>query len=78
MTREDLKAAFALAKDNKNDICVEIEMPNQKTTEKIINEYAALDNKLDYYLKVYDENLIHSMNDRIKIVKVYPFDWYGG
>ena len=76
MTRKDLEAAFKLAKENKNGICVEIQMPNQKTNEFIINDYSALDVKLEYYLKAYDENLVHSMNDRIKIVNAYPCEYY--
>lgn len=76
MTKKDLKTAFAEAKENKSSICVEIEMPGQKTNEIIINDYSALDNKLEYYLKAYDENLVHSMNDRIKIVKAYPCEYY--
>ena len=51
-------------------------MPGQKSHELIINDYDALDNKLKYYLKAYDENLVHSMNDRIKIVNIYPCDYY--
>lgn len=74
MTREDLKEAFAEAKKNGIGICVEIEMPNQPTNELIINYNEALDAKLEYYLKAYDENLVHSMNDRIKIVDVYPVE----
>lgn len=76
MNRKDLGAAFKLAKENKNGICVEIQMPNQKTNELIINDYSALDVKLEYYLKAYDENLVHSMNDRIKIVNAYPCEYY--
>ena len=76
MNRKDLEAAFKLAKKNKNGICVEIQMPNQKTNELIINDYSALDVKLEYYLKAYDENLVHSMNDRIKIVNAYPCEYY--
>ena len=78
MTREELKAAFAEAKENKNGICVEVQMPGQKTNELIINDWSALDAKLEYYLKAYDENLVHSMNDRIRIVKVYPCCYYRG
>ena len=49
MTREYLKDAFKAAKENKCAICVEIEMPGQKSNELIINDYDALDNKLEYY-----------------------------
>ena len=51
-------------------------MPGQETNELIINSYEALDNKLEYYLKAYDKKLVHSMNDRIKIVDAYPCDYY--
>ncbi len=78
MTREELKNAFSEAKENKCGICVEIQMPGQKTNELIINDWSALDNKLEYYLKAYDENLVHSMNNQIKIVKAYPCDYYQG
>lgn len=76
MTRQDLIKIFEEAKESKCGICVEIQMPGQKTNELIINDWSALDIKLEYYLKAYDENLVHSMNDRIKIVKVYPCDYY--
>ena len=76
MTRKDLENAFKEAKENKSAICAEIEMPGQLTNELIINSYEALDNKLNYYLKTYDENLVHCMNDRIKIVDIYPCDYY--
>ena len=50
MTREELKAAFAEAKENKCGICVEIQMPGQKTNELIITDWSALDVKLENYL----------------------------
>lgn len=79
MTKENLKAAFEEAKNNKNGICVEIKMPKQKTNELIINDYSALDNKLEYYLKAYWEKdgiMTHSMNEEIKIMDAYPCDYY--
>lgn len=76
MTQAKFKKAFEEAKKNKCAICVEIKMPGQETNELIINSYEALDNKLEYYLKAYDKKLIHSMNDRIKIVDAYPCDYY--
>ena len=30
-----------------------------------------LKNKLEYYCKAYDENLVHCMNDKIKIVNIF-------
>lgn len=78
MNKEFLKEQFNLARENKNGICVELEMPGQNTTEKIINDYDALDIKLEYYEKTYDEKLVHKNNSEIKIIKVYPCDWYTG
>jgi hypothetical protein len=76
MTKAKLKKAFQEAKKNKCAICVEIDMPGQNTNELIINSYDALDNKLEYYLKAYDKNLVHVTNDQLKIVDAYPCDYY--
>ena len=76
MNKDDLKEVFKEAKENKNGICVEIQMPNQNTTEKIINDYEALDAKLTYYLCAYDSELIHNNARTIRIIKPYPYDWY--
>lgn len=81
MTREKLKEIFMEAKESKLGICVELGMPDQATPELIINDWSALDVKLDYYMKVYwekDGALRHSMNDRIKIINAYPCDYYRG
>ena len=81
MTRQDLIKIFKEAKESKLGICLELDMPDQATPELIINDWSALDVKLDYYMKVYwdkDGALRHSMNDRIKIVKAYPCDYYRG
>ena len=76
MDRENLILAFKEAKENKTDICVEIKLPEQKTTEKIINNYESLDIKLNYYLDAYNEDLTHKHNGEIRIVKAYPVDWW--
>ena len=73
MNKAYLIKQFSIAKTNKNGICVELEIPGQETTEKIINDYEALDNKLDYYLENYDN---HCRD--IIIVDVYPCDFYDG
>ena len=78
MNRAYLIRQFSIAKENKNGICVELEMPGQETTEKIINDYEALDNKLDYYLENYNDLLIHNHCSDIIIVDVYPCDFYDG
>lgn len=61
-------------------ILIEVTIPNQDNTEYIINKAESVENKMNYYCKTYDENLIHSMNDKIKIVNVEIFntDTLGG
>ena len=76
MKQKDLIAVFKAAKENKNGICIEVKIPGQKTTEKIINDYEALDSKLIYYAENYDEDLRHIRNAEVRIVRAYPCDFY--
>ena len=76
MNREELIAVFNLAKENKNDIAVEVTIPGQETTEVIINRHENLDNKLTFYTKAYDENCVHCMNKEVKIVAAYCIDFF--
>ena len=78
MNKAYLIKQFGIAKANKTGICVEHDMPGQKTTEKIINDYEALDNKLNYYLENYDDLLVHNRCCDIIITDVYPCDFYDG
>ena len=78
MTREELKNIFKQAKENKTDIYVAVTIPGQEDVEYIVNKNHSLDNKLEYYCKAYDENCVHSMNDRIKIVDAGCIDFYMG
>lgn len=71
MNKEDLKKQFQIAKDNDCGICVEILMPNDEI-EYIINDFDNLDEKLKYYLKIYDDKLIHKYADMVGICDVYP------
>ena len=57
-------------KENGNMLGIKVTIPNQDETELIINSNSSIDNKIDYYCKAYDENLVHSMNDKIKIVDI--------
>lgn len=75
MTREELKTIFKMAKDSELDICVAVTIPNQEDLEYIINKNSSLNNKLEYYLKAYNENCVHSMNDQIKIVDAFCIDF---
>ena len=70
MNREYLIKKANEKKSHGNKLGVEVTIPNQKDTELIINDTDSIDNKVEYYCKAYDENLIHNMNDKIKIVNV--------
>ena len=78
MSREELKQIFEQAKASKLGIYVAVTIPGQDDIEYIINKNSSLDNKLDYYCKAYDENCVHCMNDRIRIVKAGMIDFYMG
>ena len=67
LTYEDLKNMADLAK--KKNLCLAVE-----ETEIIINRPSSIDNKLKYYLGVYDENLSHRMNPAIKMVQISVVD----
>ena len=47
MTREELKAAFAEAKENKGGRGVELQVAGQKTNEVVMEDWRALDVKLE-------------------------------
>ena len=70
MNRDFLIKRSKQIKENGNMLGIEVTIPGQEATELIINGVDSIDNKVEYYLKAYDENLIHSMNDRIKIVDI--------
>ena len=74
MTIKDLENCFIEAKKNNKDICVEVTIPNQEETEFIINKNRSLDNKLEYYKKTYNENLIHKNCEAIKIICCWIID----
>lgn len=78
MNQTTLKNIFMEAKNNKCDICVEVTIPGQNDTEYIINKNASIDNKLDYYLNTYDEDLKHKKNKDIMIVNAFAIDFYIG
>lgn len=65
-----LETVFKNAKENGLDVCVEVTIPGQNDTEFIVNKNASIENKLAYYKKTYDENLIHNHCNEIKIVNI--------
>ena len=74
LTYEDLKNMAKLAKEKNLCLAVEVTIPGQEETEIIINRPSSIDNKLKYYLGVYDENLSHRMNPAIKMVQISAVD----
>ena len=70
MNREFLISRAKQIKENGNMLGIEVTIPGQDVTELIINGLDSIDNKVNYYCKAYDENLVHSMNDKIKIVDI--------
>lgn len=75
MKFNDLEEAFKEAKERNCSICVEITIPGQKGTELIINSNSSLDNKLDYYRKTYNDDLVHNHCSDIKIVSALAIDF---
>lgn len=65
-----LETVFKNAKENGLDVCVEVTIPGQDDTEFIINKNESIENKLEYYKKTYDKNLVHKHCNEIKIVSV--------
>lgn len=74
LTYKDLKNMAKLAKEKNLCLAVEVTIPGQEETEIIINRPSSIDNKLKYYLGVYDENLAHRMNNAIKMVQISVVD----
>lgn len=72
--RENLINTCEYAIANNQYLCIEVTIPGQEDTEFIVNKPTSIQNKMEYYCKAYDENLVHCMNDKIKMVNVYSFD----
>ena len=75
LTKEHLIRTFEEAKLNNQSVCVEVTIPGQNDTEYIINKNASIDNKLEYYLNTYNDNLEHKKNNEVKIISVYAIDF---
>lgn len=74
MGYEDLKGIAELAKEKDLYFVVEVTIPGQDETEFIANKPSSIDNKLAYYLGVYNEQLEHKMNNQVKIVNCMACD----
>ena len=78
MTKKELTTIFMDAKKNKSDVCVELTIPGQSDTEFIINKNASIENKLNYYLEFYDDELKHKNNSDIQIIYAFELNFYIG
>lgn len=65
-----LEQMFLDAINSGMDICVELTIPGQEDTEFIVNRNKSLRNKLEYYKKTYNEDLVHKNCSDIKIVSI--------
>lgn len=70
MNRDLLISRAKQIKENGNMLGIEVTIPGQEGIELIINGLDSIDNKVEYYCKAYDENLVHCMNDKVKIVDI--------
>ena len=55
-------------KNHAQTIAVEITIPGQRDTEFIINQNRSFRNKLNYYKRTYNDDLVHNKVPSIKIV----------
>lgn len=75
LTKQDLINTAEIAKRENICLFIEVTIPGQEETEVIVNRPSSIDNKLKYYLGVYDENLSHRMNSAVKIVQISAGDF---
>ena len=65
----ELEAIFEEArKEHAQTIAVEITIPGQRDTEFIINQNRSFRNKLNYYKRTYNDDLVHNKVPSIRIV----------
>jgi hypothetical protein len=78
MNKMELEAIFNDAAEQGLDVCVEITIPGQNQTEYVITKYKNLSNKLNYYMKNYDNELNHNKHKGEKIVDAMPIQFIFG
>lgn len=76
MKKANLISIFDTAKLTNMDIAVEITVPGQTTSEVIVTRAENLDNKLEFYKKAYDENGVHCMNNKVKILDAWCINFF--
>ena len=79
LTMACLIRTFLKAKDlNMDYVAVCISMEGFPKDEVIINSFENIPAKLEYYMKTYDENLVHKFAPGIKITGfTFGNDWHG-
>lgn len=77
MNKEELKAVFQQAKEDKLDVAVVLTVPTRKDREIIIVKNGNLDYKLQYYLDNYDEELRLKRCSDIQILRAIEIDFVG-
>lgn len=69
MNISNLTTCFELAKKRgAKYVAILVGMEGFEKPEVIINDFANIDDKLDYYKRTYDEKLIHRFSKTIKII----------
>ena len=75
LTKQDLINMAELAKAKNICLFVEVTIPGQEETEVIVNHPSSVDNKLKYYLEMYNDDLTSKRNKDIKIVQISAGDF---
>lgn len=68
--KDVLEKVFMDAYERGLDVFVETTIPNQSDTEFIISRNSSILNKLEYYKKTYDDELVHNHCNDIKIIRI--------
>lgn len=74
LDKQDLVSMGELAKERNLCLAVEVTIPGQEETEIIINRPSSIDNKVRYYIEMYNDDLTSKRNKDIKIVQVSAVD----
>lgn len=75
LTKQDLIKMAELAKAKNICLFVEVTIPGQEETEVIVNRPSSIDNKVKYYLEMYNDDLTSKRNKDIKIVQISAGDF---
>ena len=75
LDKQDLINMAELAKAKNICLFVEVTIPDQEETEVIVNRPSSVDNKVKYYLEMYNDDLTSKRNKDIKIVQISAGDF---